>query len=273
MGGLTMNPEVSIDNNNETSPTANSPTAIIDPSVIDKLYQCHMEEYRNSRSEVVAYTRATDRILFVWLSASFAFIGLIFNVDQPADKIKLIVEIIKTDLFAKSLILFLTILQAFLVLLVVAYILSLFRHSKYTSSVLRPRIAKLLSVDSKSLLSFDITRNDETKLTNNVRLVITGLWFGFMIAFNLGVIAWMNWDYWHNNTFTLILLGLSILFNAAALSIAARNIVLWTDERFDSDEYSFPDQVKTKMRSVSFAVFITVAILFTLSACLGLLFN
>ena len=231
-----------------------------------KVFECHMAEYTQCRNEIVASNRLVDRTIFIYLSALFTFAGIFLNTKEPAWRIYELINYIQTDIYVKSAVLFVVVLQTFLVLMVDAHSMNIYRNSKHTSKYLRDSVAKVLDVNSKEIFDYDTNRNLETKIFIKMRGISTALWFGFVVVLNLIVLAVINWKSEFRGNYEL---GASIVaagFNCFAVGEISKLSVIWNSDTFDKDLGDGTidaEEITGKMRKVkalsiflSFAAFI-----------------
>lgn len=215
--------------------------------MVEKVLDFHLAEYNQSRNEMTVYNQRIDRIILTYISAVFAIFGYFLAVKDDAGnavaKLDALLALLQTNPNMKALALAVTILQAFLVLLVTAYTMTVYRHAKYTSTYLRARVLRLIGITHKQefeygVLHFDKNRNTETHITNGLRGMTGGLWYMFVLLLNIYLVAWLNRDTSHYSVTCLLLTVGSVLVNSAAVGAGAIQLKYFNDDAFDTDTLS-----------------------------------
>jgi hypothetical protein len=120
-----LQPPAGAENAPKPAGTASNNWRVDQADVPAKILDFYLAEYNQSRNEMTVYNNRIDRIILTYVSAIFAIFGYFLAVkDTPGSdltsKMRSLLDLIQTNASMKSVLLVITILQAFLVLLVTA---------------------------------------------------------------------------------------------------------------------------------------------------------
>lgn len=201
---------------------------------LNAMLQCALVEYSDHRQLISTLNSRLDRIVITYLSALFAFGGFLLGSNDPGVSIGRLAHLLDGDGLIRSLVIFLVALQGLLVLIVVNHIQTMYRSAKYTSTVLRPTIARASMLPLDSVLAFDIRREDiAVALAVNTRRAVIGAWITAATLIGCGLLFWLNrntqvWLNWQQAIFVL-----AVVTNAWAIGHAMKSLAVWTDQAFD----------------------------------------
>ena len=158
-------------------------------------YNAYMEEYKALRGEITAYSQRIDRTVGIYFSALFGVVGFLLRPDSQFS-LAAYLDILRTSPSLLGLLLFMAVLNCFLLIRIQSFYLAVLAMSQYTSSVLRTQVNDLLGV---SVLNWD--EPPSTKAKN--------YWLPVRTA--------------AQGTFAIVALAASIIVGVEALAVATSN--------------------------------------------------